>query len=174
MYTKINSQDSLELVTLEQVKRQCNLMESIAMDDEYLNSLIPVCSELAQSYTKRLLTLGSVTTEVEQYYPQIILPWGGVESVTEVLIDGVATTAYTFSDVTQKVTFASGVRFNNVRITYDCGYSTDNLPTKIKHAVLMMVSTMYRNRDDFVVGMTVESMPLQSKTLLNGVKYYAA
>jgi hypothetical protein len=40
----------------------------------------------------------------------------------------------------------------------------------LKQALLMMVSTYYDNRTDFVTGMTVNEVPSASAKLLDGIK----
>ena len=143
-------------------------MPSFTLDDDYLTSLITTCSELAQTYTNRLLTLGSVSGESDEYKPVVQLPWGGANAITELKLDGVTTTDFTFSPITQKLKLYTFYR--NMQVTYSCGY--DVLPAKVKHAILIMISTFYNNRDDYITGMTVEKMPTTSQSLLNSVRYY--
>ena len=171
MYSVINSQTDLELVTLDEAKRQCRISWDI--DDDELNSLIKTCSQLAQDYTHKLLTLGSVTAEIEEYKSVVILPWGNVTTIDSVELDGevaVEDEDYTFSTVTQKIKFST--TYSNAVITYSCGYST--VPEKVKQGVLVMLSTLFNNHDDIIVGMslTVENMPLASTRLLDSVRYY--
>ena len=37
-------------------------------------------------------------------------------------------------------------------------------------AVLMMISTAYNNRDDIIVGQTIQSIPMSSRVLLDRVR----
>lgn len=68
MYTQIVSQGPFSgVITLDEAKRQCRLMSSFTMDDDDLNALIDSCCSLAQSYTKRLLTTGTVIAEMDEY-----------------------------------------------------------------------------------------------------------
>lgn len=170
MYTLIDSQEPLTLVSLEEVKRQCRLMDSFVLDDDYLTSLILVCSELAQTYTHRLLTPGSISAESDKYQPVVSLPWGGVTAINQVVLDGVVSDSYTFSHITQKLKINTS--YSNIQVSYDCGFI--EIPAKVKQAILFMVSTMYNNRDDYITGMTVEKMPMTSQVLLNSVRYYGA
>lgn len=168
MYTVINDQSELALVTMEEVKRQCRLMPSFTMDDGYLNSLILTCSELAQKYTKRLLTSGDISGESDHYRAVVQLPWGGVTTITELRLDGVASTDYTFSHITQKIKI--GPAYANLQVDYKSKYNKS--PTLIKQAVLIMISTFYSNRDDYVTGVTLERIPMTSLNLLNAVRIY--
>lgn len=171
MYTVINSQADLStLVTLAEAKRQCRIDPSFTLDDDDLTNIALVCTELAQSYTKRLLTVGSVTIEVEENATTIQLPWGNATTIDEVLLDDTATTDFTFSPITQKLKITSGVVFSNVKVTYTAGYSV--LPVKVKQGILVMISTMYNHREDVATGTTVEELPLTARRLLDSVKYY--
>lgn len=169
MYKKINSQASLStVVTLAEAKTQCRVTHT--MEDSYITALITVAAELAQTYSNRLLTLGSVTTVIEYPASQIQLPFGEVTAITALSLDGTASTDYTFSPVTQKVTITAPDTYVSAEITYNCGYSV--LPSAVKQAVLMMISTLYNNRQDIVTGVTVEQIPLTSRMLLDTVRYY--
>ena len=175
MYTKINSQASLDdVITLSEAKRQCRLMDSFTLDDDELNMLRIACTELAQTYLHRLLSIGSVTLEKEEYVKWVQLPYGDATTIAEVLVDDVVTTDYTFSDVTQKVKLGDNVistNFSNIKITYSCGMS--EVPMRIKQGILVMISTMYNQHDDYVVGMSVEQIPMNARAILHSGKYYA-
>ena len=167
MYSRIITQDSFnQVITLLEAKRQCRVTHTF--DDDYIESLIPVACEMAQSYSGRLLTVGSVSSVIETYQSVVMLPFGEVTAVTELKLDGVVSTDFTFDDVTQKVTI--NTEFTQAKITYSCGYAT--APTAVKQAVLMIISTLYDSRQDFVAGLTVANMPMTSKTLLDSVRYY--
>lgn len=191
MYSIIQTQTDLStIITLDEAKRQCRLLPSFTLDDDDLNHLIAACTELAQVYTHRLLTPGTVVAESDEYHPVIQLPWGNVSAITEVLLDGVAYTDYTFSAVTQKLKV--GKTYSNIKITYEAGYKklystyfTDNvkityepgyneLPARVKQAILVMISTWYNNREDYVTGMTLETIPLTSLKALDSVRYWNA
>lgn len=167
MYSQIISQADFEtVVSLSEAKAQCRVMHD--MEDAYLEALIPVAGEMAQSYANRLITLGSVATVIECYEPVITLPFGNVSAVTELLLDGVLSTDYTFEPVTQKL--AINTAYSVAKVTYTCGYAV--APKAVKHAMLMIISTLYDTRQNYVAGLTVAKMPMTSQTLLDTVRYY--
>jgi hypothetical protein len=55
----------------------------------------------------------------------------------------------------------------NIKIDFTTEGMNDGL---LKQALLMMVSTYYDNRTDFVTGMTVNEVPSASAKLLDGIK----
>ena len=169
MYSVIQSQTALSsLVTLDEAKRQCRRLPSYTLDDDDFEHLIAVCTSLAQVYTHRLLTVGTIVAESDEYHPVIQLPWGNVTTITEVLLDGEAYTDYTFSTVTQKLKIPT--TYSNIKITYEAGYTT--LPDSVKHGILMMISTWYNNKEDYVAGMTLDTIPLSSLKALDSVRYW--
>lgn len=166
MYSVILSQAPLTLVTLAEAKAQCRVTHDF--DDVLIESLILVASDMAQKYSNRMLTVGSAMAVVESYCKTVQLPYGDTTGVTELQLDGVVSTDYTFEPVTQKVTIGSP--YSTAKITFSCGFVS--VPPAVKHAVLLSISTLYNNRDDFVTGLTVASMPITSERLLDTVRYY--
>ena len=168
MYRKINSQAALTLVTLAEVKAQCRVFNTF--EDTYLTSLIIPYSDLAQGYTHRMLTVGEAAVFIEEFCKVIQLPFGEVTAVSEVLVDGVATTEFDFNDITQKITI--NVLFDEAKITFSAGYSV--VPAVVKQAILVAINTAFVNRDDVVIGQTVMKLPMTSLDLLDMVKFYGA
>jgi hypothetical protein len=165
MYKKIVSQGSFDgLITLPEVKAHCRVFNDF--ENSYLSSLIPVCLDLCQSYTGRMLTTGTAVVVVDGGCREVLLPYGEVTSITTLLLDGVESDAYSFDDVTQKVTIT--VPYDNARIEFVAGYST--LPLVVKHAALILASTQYNIREDVIVGQAVNEIPRTSRDLLDRVK----
>lgn len=165
MYKKIISQATFNgLITLPEVKAHCRVFNTF--EDTYLSSLIPVYLDMAQSYTGRMLTTGSAVAVVHSWQSQVLLPFGNVTEVTKLVLDGTESTTFTFDDVSQMVTI--NAPYATARIEFNAGYET--LPVVVKQAVLVMISTAYANRDDVVVGQTVNEMPRTSRDLLDRVK----
>lgn len=169
MFSIIQSQTDLStLITLDEAKRQCRLLPSDTLDDDDLTHLIAVCTDLAQTYTHRLLTPGVIVAESETYSRSIMLPWGNVTAIDEVLLDGESYTDYEFSDVTQKLTIPDA--YSKVRITYQAGYTV--LPARVKQGILMMISTFFNTRDDLIPGLSFTEVPMNCRACLDSVRYY--
>lgn len=165
MYKKIISQEPLDgLVTLPEVKAHCRVFTDF--EDTYLSSLIPVYLDQAQGYTGRMLTTGSAVAVVHSWQSQVLLPFGNVTEVTKLVLDNTESTAFTFDDVSQIISI--NAPYATARIEFNAGYET--LPVVVKQAVLVMISTAYANRDDVVVGQTVNEMPRTSRDLLDRVR----
>jgi len=165
MYKKIISQvPTTGLITLDEVKSHCRVFNDF--ENSYLQSLIPVCLDLCQSYTGRMLTTGSAVVVVHSWQSQVLLPYGNVTEVTKLVLDGTESTAFTFDDVSQIISI--NAPYATARIEFNAGYET--LPVVVKQAVLVMINTAFNNRDDVVVGQTVNEMPRTSRDLLDRVR----
>ena len=165
MFKKIITQEPLAgLVTLEELKRQCRVFTTF--EDAYLSSLIPVFTEMAQSYTGRMLTEGSAVAVVHSWQSQVLLPFGEVTEVTKLVLDNNESTAFTFDDISQKIFITAP--YATARIEFNAGHTS--LPESVKQAILVMCSTAYNNRDDYVLGQSANQMPSTSRDLLDRVR----
>lgn len=165
MYKKIITQEPLTgLITLDELKRQCRVFTTF--EDAYLSSLIPVYTEMAQSYTGRMLTEGSAVAVVHSWQSQVLLPFGEVTEVTKLVLDNNESTAFTFDDISQKIFI--NAPYATARIEFNAGYTS--LPESVKQAILVMCSTAYNNRDDYVLGQSANRMPSTSRDLLDRVR----
>ncbi len=176
---KILTQTDFTAVTLDEAKSQCRLLSSFTLDDDYLNSLILTAADAAQQYLHWMVSTGTVkqysgTGGVLQLYGRYVT---GITEITATDSAGDEVTLvedddYTYNDVTEEVTVSTA--YVDIYITYACGAGTDDLPGSVKQGVLMLISTMYNNREDFIAGLTVEKMPLTSKKLLSMSRNYVS
>ena len=170
MHTKITSQKPLEIVSLTEAKRQLNIIDDNE-DDDHIQLLIDVCSELAEGYTKRMLSEGVVDLIIsgrQSFY----LPYGEATGSTTAIVATVTgdAIAFEFDDISQVFTIDDGQisSTDKVKITYHAGYKVAQ--NSVKMGVLMMLTTLFENRGDNVVGLTVNDIPLNSMAILNKVR----
>lgn len=176
---KILTQDPFTAVTLDEAKSQCRLMPSFILDDNYISALILVAADAAQEYVHWMLSPGTVK-QFSEVGGEVMLYGKYVTAITEVTgrtaysdDDVVLTTDdYEWNNVTDVVTVNPSYRYVNV--TYACGATTPQLPHAVKQGTLMMISTMYNNREDFITGLSVEKMPLTSMKLLSLSRIYVS
>lgn len=173
MYSKIITQTSLaNIITLDEAKTQCRVSHSV--EDTYITYLVSVAADLAQGYTRKMLSPGNVKCVVDNYQGKILLPYGNPSVINSVLLDGVETTNYEFDDITESLVITDdSILFDKVTVDFDAGYPDfSSIPMSTIHAIKMLVSTMYNTREDLVIGMTIEKAPLAAMVLLNKDKYY--
>lgn len=174
MYTKIISQQPLQIVSLAEAKRQLNIVDS-SEDDAHIQLLIDACSELAEGYTNRMLSEGTVNLVTS--ISTLFLPYGEVtedESPIVVTSDGVELD-YEFNQVSQILTIENkwpASPSTEKSITYSAGYKM--APNCAKLGVLMMISSMFENRENTVVGLSTNDIPLNSMAILDKIKIQGA
>ena len=81
------------------------------MDDAYIAGLISAAGELAQTYTNRMLSLGSVSQMWQTYEAEYKLWGGNVSSITSVTGENILgeteeITDYRFNELSQKLSIA--------------------------------------------------------------------
>lgn len=167
---KIVSQDDFSVVSLAEAKAQCRLMTSFTMDDSFIEDvLMPAACSIAQTHVNFLLSPGVV----EQYFDvsgTYQLYGGGDISITTVIADGVEIDDWSYNSITEEITINNA--YEEVYVTYDCGSSS--VDANIRIAILMLISTMYNNREDYITGLSVEQMPMTSIKLLDMSKVYVS
>lgn len=175
---KILTQDPFVAITLDEAKSQCRLMPSFTLDDDYISSLILASADAAQEYLNWMVSTGTVKQYSEtggevQLYGKYVT---GITEVTGKTPNGdevtLTTDDYEYNDVTETVIVNSA--YSGVNVSYACGATDDQLPKHIKHGILMLISTMYNNREDFISGLSVEKMPLTSKKLFSMSRVYVS
>lgn len=125
-------------------------------------------------------------------YDGIIVPYGPVQSIDFIKyvdVDGVEQTlsaddykADTHSDLARIFPSQAAGSWpstsldpNAITIEYTAGYddvSGDYLPSEAKQAMLMQIGTLYENRQDEVIGTSVNGLCWNSKALLDNIKVY--
>lgn len=182
MFTKLVAISGVEPVTLDQAKVQLGLIPGETHDhDGYITALITAARERAEQYTGRSLVDKTIELNLTDYPTGgIYLPGEVVKSIVSVkVLSGeqyTETTDYFFNNNTiyfKNIPALTGYPDQiKIQVTYKTGYGSvqaykNPMPETIKQAILMMVRTMYDNRDDVVSGKTVNLMPRGSEFLLN-------
>jgi len=170
MYTKITNQTALAIVTLAEAKNQLNIIDDVT-HDVHINLLIAVASELAEGYTNRMLSTGTVELIISGKQ-RFFLPYGEATESSTLIVATVAGDPITFEfePISQVFTIDNGqiTSADKVKLTYEAGYST--VPNSVKMGVLMMISSLFENRENTVTGLSVNDIPLNSMQILNKVK----
>jgi hypothetical protein len=171
MFNRVIARSAIATVTLAQAKHQLNIIdgEDDGSDDEHIQLLIDTATELAQKYTGRLFKVGTVEV-LAKNYRSWFLSYGEVASITSAVVTSDSSTAgFTFSPISQIFKFDDDFDVTQeVIVTYDAGYT--ETPKAAVMGILMMVSSMWENREDTVIGMTVADIPLKSTSILDSIK----
>lgn len=166
-----------EPVTLSEARDHIQGLEGITVDDAIISSLISVAREQAEMFTWRSIRTSTYELRLTNIPASVKLPNPPVIAITSVKYNNEAgteitmpNTDYRLKDWEEPATLifdeqpATSGDEGDVTITYTTGYSSD-IPLSIKQAILMMVRTLYDNRED-MNSRNITELPLTSKTLL--------
>lgn len=179
---RVTTAPAIEPVTLTEAK--LHLRVDHTADDSLIAALISAAREQAEAFTSRAFIDQTITLTFDSFPESFALPRPPLASVTSISYLNGAGASQTLNNTLYRVdtqsepgriTVAYGQSWpatydvtGAVTVIYKAGYGAlaSAVPSSIKHAILMMVETLYENRGDVVVGLPAQAMPQTSKTLL--------
>ncbi len=164
------------------------LSEATSIEDDEIEEMITTAREYAEEFTNRaigeqkwklLLDEFPDNDYIELQFPPLI----SVNSVTYIDSDGISATMSAscsdgyIVDVNKepgRIFLAynsiwpifTELPYNAIEIIFTCGYTSDNVPKKIKQAMLKMIGALYENRQSGIQKEDMESID----NLLRGVR----
>lgn len=161
---KINSVIGVPIISRTDAKNYIRI--DVTADDTLIDLMIEAAHTAAENYMSRDIIAKERTYYLDESTTGFIdVPFGPVASVDAVTVKGTAVSfsVYGLGDPMVEIEPAA----SNIKIDFTTEGMSDGL---LKQALLMMVSTYYDNRTDFVTGMTVNEVPSASAKLLDGIK----
>lgn len=161
---KINDVIGIPIISRADAKNYIRI--DTTADDTLIDMMIEAAHTAAENYMSR-----DIIAKERTYYLDfsttgfIDVPFGPVASVDAVTVKGVSVSFSVFGLGDPMVEIEPVAV--NIKIDFTTEGMSDGL---LKQALLMMVSTYYDNRTDFVTGMTVNEVPSASAKLLDGIK----
>jgi hypothetical protein len=161
---KINDVIGVPIISRTDAKNYIRI--DTTADDTLIDLMIEAAHTAAENYMSR-----DIIAKERTYYLDfsttgfIDVPFGPVASVDDVTVKGVSVSFSVFGLGDPMVEIEPAAV--NIKIDFTTEGMSDGL---LKQALLMMVSTYYDNRTDFVTGMTVNEVPSASAKLLDGIK----
>lgn len=170
-----------EPIDLDEAKAHLNIDSTD--DDVYISALITAAREWVENFTQRALITQTWYYYVDSFRREIVLPFPKLRSVTAITYvdtngdtQTLSSTVYTADAYKEpgRIVLAYGrswpstrSQINAVRIEYVAGYEdASDVPQSIKHAMMIMISHWYENREPVVVGSNVASVPMSVEALL--------
>jgi uncharacterized phiE125 gp8 family phage protein len=171
---------SFEPVTLEEAKLWCRVDEDDTSQDAMLMLLIIAMREYAEHLTGRVFAERTLELSLDSFPAsgEITLPYPPVQSVSSVYYlasDGSLTPMDSSPSSWQVDLYSVPPRvkalstsawpatqeaYGAVRIQYVAGYATHNLiPKTLRLWMQARISTLYEQREQVVVGQTVQALP---------------
>ena len=186
MNLKITTAPTVEPLTLTEAK--AHLRVTSTADDTLITGLIKTARQQAENFTGRSLASATFELVMDSFPYQIELPMPPVESITSIKYkdsDGIETTwsssEYIFYNSEPAIiTLAYGKSYPTftpypigaIKIRFVAGYraaSEDpnlHIPEAIKQALLLIIGTLYENRENIIIGQTIAKIPLSAEALL--------
>lgn len=190
MYYELVTGPKSEPVSLDEAKRHCRIDDDDTSNDIYLLSLIKV----ARKYIEKITNYVSVTSDWAAYaddFPgdeRIYLLKCPVTSITKV--EYFATddaTEYTELSTTKyetavkynpplvriKETPTIGDKINAVKIFFSAGHANtvdDPVPDVLKQAILVLILSLYENRQEEVTGTSINKFTVGFEYLMEQIR----
>lgn len=172
-------------LTVKQARAQLNLPDSLGNDD-YLTALIAAATKAVETATGLLLITQSVR-QVHDGFPSgaIVLRTGPVSTVTSITYTDEAGDSQTWSASEYDTDLVSiparihpkpnyfypltSTKIASVQVNYSAGYGAtgDSVPADILHALRLLITDYYENREDSPRTLTTAVSHLLSPYLLH-------
>lgn len=161
---KINDVIGTPIISRTQAKDYIRI--DTTADDTLIDLMIEAAHTAAENYMSRDIIAKERTYYLDYSNTGFIdIPFGPVASVDAVTVKGISVSfsVYGLGDPMVEISPLG----SDIKIDFTTEGMSDGL---LKQALLMMVSTYYDNRTDFVTGMTVNEVPSASAKILDGIK----
>lgn len=162
---QIISETGTELVSLSEAKSYCKV--DYNNDDGLITRMI----EQARVWCENYISKDIMSKQRKYFLPKtnglFDLPFAPVNTIDEVKINGTTSTAYEIIGLNKETLELNSGENEKVEITYTTLGLDDVL---IKQAILQLIGTYYENREDFVVGYSINEIPTNVKSILSSFK----
>ncbi|HCE1301206.1 TPA: phage gp6-like head-tail connector protein [Vibrio parahaemolyticus] len=152
-------------------------------DRPYIESLIYAAVSSAESYMKRFIGETRVAFTLSSFSQR--LPFPDPMEVYDVLyldnegkLQTVPITDYFLDRLRNRIVYTGSINQNemqSIEVVATFGWGANKVPPSVKHAILMLVATLYEMREDATVGqgVTVTKVPVTHQYLLNPYRHYS-
>lgn len=162
---KINSTTGSEILTTQEVKDFVRI--DTTSDDAIISAMITQARIWCENYISKDIVAKNRSYYIDKTNGVFDLPFAPVASISEITIDGTATTSYEVLGLDNETIELDAGPSERVKITYVTNGINDAL---IKQAMLQLISTYYDNRADFKTGVTISEIPTSTKSILSSYK----
>ena len=180
---------ALEPVSISEAKAFLRITDSD--QDTEVSGLISSAREYVEAALNRSLMTQTWVLRLRCFEEPIVLPNPpliSVSSITYLDIDGTSQTLSSSVYTVDTYREPSGIvlayaqswpstrdQINAVTITYTAGYggSSDTVPASIKHAIKILISHWYENREPVITGSIIQEVPLSVDAILTPFKVWS-
>lgn len=161
MEVQVITDISTEPVTYAEMKAYLKLSNDA--EQTLITELIKTARQLLEGYTNRSFGTKTLKVRWNELNGWQELPYSPIQSITTVKNDSNDNLTYDSKglEVKQIEVFS----FDGVIVQYVAGFTT--LPSDLKTAIKKQVATMYWNRENYIVGESVNNLSDEAKYLAN-------
>jgi len=190
IHSKVITQPESEPVTVAEARQHLRIDGTD--EDSYIEILIKVARQLCEQYSGLSFITQSREIKLDRFPCSSIIeiPYGPIQTIDDFTYIDSSGDSQPLTETTDfivdihsspaRVQYVNSWpstlnRFSSVTIAYTSGYANDDhdpIPEVIKHAMLLHIGSLYENRQNDVLGTSVNSLNMNSEYLLDTIKVY--
>lgn len=162
---KIDSTTGSELVNTATAKTY--LRVDTSADDTLIGQMITQARIIIENYISKDIVAKTRKLYLASVDERFVLPFSPIASIQSITVEGTATTAYETYGLDDTIVELNSLPSKEVIVSYTTSGMSDSF---LIQANLQMISNLYDNRADFVVGSIVSEIPTDVKSILSSYK----
>lgn len=162
---KITATTGSELINTATAKTY--LRVDTSEDDTLIGQMITQARIIIENYISKDVVAKTRKLYLATVDERFVLPFSPIASIQSITVDGTATTAYTEYGLDDTIVELESLPAEEVIVSYTTSGINDSF---LIQANLQLVSTLYDNRADFIIGQTVSEIPTEVKSILSSYK----
>jgi hypothetical protein len=162
---KIDSTTGSELVNTATAKTY--LRVDTSADDTLIGQMITQARIIIENYISKDIVAKTRKLYLASVDERFVLPFSPIASIQSITVEGTATTAYETYGLDDTIVELNSLPSKEVIVSYTTSGLSDSF---LIQANLQMISNLYDNRADFVVGSIVSEIPTDVKSILSSYK----
>ena len=162
---KIDSTTGSELVNTATAKTY--LRVDTSADDTLIGQMITQARIIIENYISKDIVAKTRKLYLASVDERFVLPFSPIASIQSITVEGTATTSYETYGLDDTIVELNSLPSKEVIVSYTTAGLSDSF---LIQANLQLISTLYDNRADFVVGNTVTNIPTDVKSILSSYK----
>jgi len=162
---KITATTGSELINTATAKTY--LRVDTSEDDTLIGQMITQARIIIENYISKDVVAKTRKLYLATVDERFVLPFSPIASIQSITVDGTATTAYSEYGLDDTIVELESLPAEEVIVSYTTSGINDSF---LIQANLQLVSTLYDNRADFIIGQTVSEIPTEVKSILSSYK----
>jgi len=162
---KIDSTTGSELVNTATAKTY--LRVDTSADDTLIGQMITQARIIIENYISKDIVAKTRKLYLASVDERFVLPFSPIASIQSITVEGTATTSYETYGLDDTIVELNSLPSKEVIVSYTTSGMSDSF---LIQANLQMISNLYDNRADFVVGSIVSEIPTDVKSILSSYK----